>query len=62
MKVELRGVFEKGKNSGYFRTKFKGDDSIFQGGRYIEFVFQIGEIFNFFKVLSLQKFGIKKIN
>ncbi len=48
MKVELGGVFEKGKILGYFKTKFKGDEIIFQSGRYIEFFFQIGEIFTFF--------------
>jgi hypothetical protein len=34
VKVELGGVLEKGKLSGYFRTEFKGDEIIFQGGRY----------------------------
>ncbi len=60
MKVELRGVFEKGKISRYFRTEFKGDKIIFQGGRYIEFVFQIGEILMVFKsFFSCQNLKLK---
>jgi hypothetical protein len=48
VKVELGGVFKKGKISGYFRTEFKGDEIMFQDDIYIEFVFQIGENLIFF--------------